>query len=110
MKKYIRYTLCVLCLLSLCTLGLWELVCGEKDERISTDENRMLQAFPALSGGSVLSGGFMKDFESWMSDAFPMRAGAVRLSERLLGVFGETDENQEIQAALDAEEIPDTHA
>ena len=58
MKKYIRYTLCVLCLLSLFTLGLWELVCGEKTERISNDENRMLEAFPALTGESFLSGSF----------------------------------------------------
>lgn len=106
MKKYIRYTLCVLCLLSLFTLGLWELVCGEKTERISNDENRMLEAFPALTGESFLSGSFMQDFEAWMTDAFPGRAGAVRFSETLLGIFGSTDENAEIQSALDAEEDP----
>ncbi len=45
------------------------------DAEISTTERRKLAKFPTLSSDSVSSGAFMKDFESYSLDHFPLRDG-----------------------------------
>lgn len=95
-----------LCLLSLFTLGIWELGFAEKESRMSQSENRMLQGFPAFSPAAVRSGEFMTEFDAFLSDAFPRRDGIVGLSESILGFFGgETEEDKDAarQAAMEAE-------
>ncbi|MBQ8954744.1 MAG: hypothetical protein IJ048_11575, partial [Clostridia bacterium] len=68
-------------------LGAALLLFGEKQERQSLMENRMLAGFPSLSWRSVLSGGFMTGFEDYLSDNFFGRQQLVTLSEDALGLF-----------------------
>ena len=50
---------------------LWSI--GKPLDTESVSERRPLAGFPALSGEAVLSGRFMKDFEQYTLDQFPMR-------------------------------------
>ena len=75
---------CCLFLGFLC--GAAELIAA-KGERVSESENRMLQGMPALSAQAVLSGRFMDEAESYLSDAFFFREESARFTEKLLGVF-----------------------
>ena len=84
---YIRLAAVYLCLLAAFSLGLGELLLADKSERPSYTENRMLQAFPTLSAGTLLDGSFMADFESWLSDAFFFRDGAAAFSDGTRGLF-----------------------
>ena len=57
------------------------------DRSFSEVENRMLAQPPELSAEAVTSGGFMKDFEAWLTDQFPFRdrwTDLKALCERLL--------------------------
>lgn len=54
----------------------------------SEKENRDLAGFPDLSLETIMSGSFMKDFETFAADQFRFRDGAVSLkaqSERMMG-------------------------
>ena len=95
MKRKISFAAAYLCLLSLLTLGCWELCFAPREERISQAENRMLRAFPSLTAGSLADGSFMEDFEGFLSDAFPARDGVIGVSKKLLSVFGEETEEEE---------------
>ncbi len=53
------------------------------DEEISQWERRKLQQFPELSISALQGGSFMKDFESYLSDQFPMRDLFRRLKARV---------------------------
>ena len=58
------------------------------DREFSQMENRNLEQMPALSVDSLLSGQFMKDFETYTTDQFVGRDGWIALkstTERLLG-------------------------
>ncbi|MBQ8502924.1 MAG: hypothetical protein IJ491_01455 [Clostridia bacterium] len=58
------------------------------DREFSESENRVLSAAPALTWQSIINGSFMKDFESYLSDQFPLRDEAIRLktfTDRLIG-------------------------
>ncbi|MBR6115336.1 MAG: hypothetical protein IKQ10_09200 [Oscillospiraceae bacterium] len=108
MKRPFSFAVAYLCLLSLLTLGVYELAFTDRGERLSQSENRILQPFPALSVSSVLSGRFMEEFDGFLSDAFPRRDDMVRFSKSALALFGgesEEDENAAAKAALEAEEI-----
>ncbi len=62
------------------------------DEEISSWERRKLQQFPTLSFSELQSGSFMKDFESYLSDQFPMRDMFRRLKARVhFDVFRQKD-------------------
>lgn len=111
MKRKISFAAAYLCLLSLLTLGCWELCFAPREERISQTENRMLRAFPSLTAAALADGSYMEDFEGFLSDAFPVRDGVIGLSKRMLSVFGgetEEEENAARREALGAggEELP----
>ena len=53
-------------------------------ERISYDENRVLQNAPALSVSSIQSGEFAEKFESFLSDSIPGRRLLIKLSDGIL--------------------------
>ncbi len=58
------------------------------DRQISENENRVLADMPELTVSGVLNGSFMKDFEAYLADQFPLRDEAIYLKsffERLLG-------------------------
>lgn len=77
-----------------CALGLfflaWTFFCWISPSKdFSLTERRKLAQMPKISGQSLLSGRFMKDFESYTQDQFPlretMRSIAAGVSTKLLG-------------------------
>ena len=60
-----------------------------KDSEFSESENRMLAQKPSLTLNTLADGSFMKDFESYLTDQFPLRDFAITLktfSDRMLGI------------------------
>ena len=94
MKKYLRFAENYILLLASATLGLFLLLFAPKDGGVSETENRALQAFPELKASSVLSGEYMDEFESFLSDAFPAREKMIALSDAMMSIFGEADEQE----------------
>lgn len=68
-----RKNLAVLCLTSafLLTFLLWSIL--KPDDVVSESERRALAQKPALSAASVWSGAYMKEFETYTLDQFPLR-------------------------------------
>ena len=95
MKKYLRFAENYILLLASATLGLFLLLFAPKDGGVSETENRALQAFPEASASAVLSGTFMDEFESFLSDAFPARERMIALSDAMMSLFGEADAQEE---------------
>ena len=93
MKHRASFIATYICLLSLLTLGAGLLAAAPREERLSQKENRILHGFPAPGLESVLSGEFMEEFEAWLSDGFPGRDGLVTVSETIMGVFGDREED-----------------
>ena len=72
MKKNIRYLLVpAVFVLIIGTLTLSLYILPDKD--ISEWERRRLQQFPDISVSSLTSGKFMRDFETYLADQFPLR-------------------------------------
>ena len=53
------------------------------DKEMSEQENRYLQTLPTFSAENLFSGKYMKEFESYCSDQFPLRDGWIRLKARM---------------------------
>ena len=83
----LRLAAVYLCLLTLFSLGMGELLLGGREARPSYTENRMLAAFPVLSFASLRDGSFMDGFESWLSDAFFFRDEAAAFSDGTKALF-----------------------
>ena len=61
------------------------IICFTPDiERISFDENRVLQNAPEISIKSIRSGEYAEQFESFLSDSIPGRKQLIKLSDRML--------------------------
>ena len=72
--------------------SLWLLV--KKDGEISEWERRKLQQFPEITAERVLNGKFMKEFESYVNDQFPLRNTFRRIKAKVLfDVFNQKDNN-----------------
>ncbi len=52
-------------------MGLWSII--DKDNDYSEAERRLLAQMPEVNGEAISSGQFMKEFESYTLDQFPMR-------------------------------------
>ncbi len=64
------------------------------DAEKSTWERRKLQQFPVLSWSELQSGSFMKDFETYLCDQFPLRDVFRRLKAKVqFNVFMQKDNN-----------------
>ena len=87
MKHRSSLIIIYLCLLSLFTLGMAELLLTDKEERASMTENRMLQGFPQFSAQSILNGSFMEDFEAFLSDGFFARDKIADVTDGIMGLF-----------------------
>lgn len=87
MKHKFAFKVTLWWLIVLLILGISLLTFGEKEERESLLENRMLSGFPKLSVKSVLSGEFMSQFEGYLSDSFFGRSQLVSLSSDVMGLF-----------------------
>ena len=107
MKKRASFVAMYLCLLLLLTCGLGELLFVDKAARPSHTENRMLQGFPHLSLESIADGGFMDDFERYLSDGFFFREAAAQFSDTVLGLFSLPSEGPEL-GAIDQSQLFDT--
>ena len=104
MKKYLRFAENYILLLASATLGLFLLFFAPKDGGVSETENRALQAFPELKASAVLSGGYMDEFESFLSDAVPAREKLIALSDALMSLFGEADAQEEAKRVYEEEQ------
>lgn len=69
--KLKNIVLVVLTAVFLCGFSLWSIV--KPDDTVSISERRPLATPPAVSWKSVSSGTFMKDFEAYTLDQFPLR-------------------------------------
>ncbi|MGL4796869.1 MAG: hypothetical protein ACRC1Y_02470, partial [Paraclostridium sp.] len=49
------------------------------DKKFSETENKILQRFPEVSFDSIVSTKFMKDFDKYASDQFPLRVDFIKL-------------------------------
>jgi len=59
---------------------------------ISESERRKLQQFPELSVSSLMSGKFMKEFETYMTDQFPLRDTFRKLKAKVhFDVYNQSD-------------------
>ena len=66
----------------------WMLVAKDRD--YSERENRYLAKLPSVSVQSVLDGSFMDDWETYLSDQFPLRDWCVTLRSNALSLLGQT--------------------
>ena len=64
-----------------------------RDNEFSESENRVLAKFPALSVTTIANGSFMKDFETYLTDQFPLRDGLISLKTFADRVVGKNEEN-----------------
>lgn len=64
-----------------------------EDREFSDSENRVLADVPSFSINSLLSGEFMKDFESYLADQFPLRDEAISLKTFIDRLFSKREEN-----------------
>lgn len=85
--------LCLIVIFCIFTAGLGILSCLTADREFSESENRVLASMPRFSWSSVLSGSFMKDFETYLADQFPLRDGAISLKTLTDRVLGKRQEN-----------------
>lgn len=89
--KRVRYIAVVLvfCLIIGGT-SIW--IFAKDSEEISSWERRRLQQFPSLTWSSLQSGDFMEDFESYLSDQFPLRNMFRRLKAKIhFDLLGQKD-------------------
>ena len=63
------------------------------DREFSENENRYLASFPEFSKTALLSGQFLKDFETYMTDQFPLRDGWVSLKAEATKLSGKLENN-----------------
>lgn len=63
------------------------------DKEMSEKENRVLTQKPALTLSSITSGKFMKDFESYLTDQFPLRDKVISFKTFVDRCVGKKEEN-----------------
>ena len=63
------------------------------DRQLSENENRVLAQMPVLTVSGVLDGSFMKDFEAYLADQFPLRDEAIYLKGFFERLWGKSSEN-----------------
>ena len=82
------FLLCFIGFFFIITVGLGALYLTSPDRKYSESENRMLATAPTLTAENLISGKFMKDFETYLADQFPIRDNAISIktfSDRVLG-------------------------
>lgn len=70
------------------------IVLPKKD--FSETENRMLASFPEISAKKILAGDFQKEFETYLSDRFPLRDTLLSVSVRADRLSGKQEINDVI--------------
>lgn len=93
-KKRIDKISAVLCLSFLVILVLvMALILFLPDRQMSEKENRVLAQKPVFTLSSVTSGKFMKDFESYLTDQFPIRDKIISFKTFIDRSVGKKEEN-----------------
>lgn len=88
MKK--KHVLILVCLWAVLTAFAWL----SPAEAMSDSERRPLKQFPELTVQKLLNGSFMKDFEGYSLDQFPLRDGFRRVKSLFhYSVLGQKDNN-----------------
>lgn len=103
MKNKFSFLTALWWVLLLAVLGFFLLTATDKHSRESEDENRMLAAFPTLSGKTLADASFMSGFEDFLSDAFFGREKVTKLTDRLMDKFSVLSAEEE--AIQNAEEM-----
>lgn len=85
-----KITVLCFCLL-LFTLALASLL--KPDTVFSEKENRYLAEKPTFSISSLLDGSYTADYETYLSDQFPLRDGWIRLQSRNEQLLGKREIN-----------------
>ncbi len=89
-KRNKRYVICFAILFFGLTLFAWI----KPADEFSNTERRPLNQFPELSVESILSGKFMREFEEYTLDQFPLRDAFRSIKSMMhLYVFGQSDNN-----------------
>ena len=63
------------------------------DREMSETENRVLAKMPVFTLSGLADGSFMKDFESYLTDQFPLRDEAIYLKSFVERLWGKSEEN-----------------
>lgn len=63
------------------------------DKDISENENRVLAKKPVLTLSGIADGSYMRNFESWLSDQFPLRDKIISFKTILDRMCGKKEEN-----------------
>lgn len=87
----ICYTLIAVFILLTAGAGIYTFVAD--DRSFSESENRVLSQKPVFTLSGLFDGNFMSDFESWLSDQFPLRDEAISLKTDFDRLGGKREEN-----------------
>ncbi|MBO5184832.1 MAG: hypothetical protein J6D79_03740, partial [Clostridia bacterium] len=77
----------------LIVFGVLALAVATPDREKSESENRVLKQFPAITLSSVFDGSFMKSFETYFNDQFPLRDKLIAFKSGFERMLGKTQEN-----------------
>lgn len=84
----------LVCVMAVFFFGMSFLCWSKETDDYSQSERRVLADFPELTEETVLSGKFMKKFETYTLDQFPFRDGFRSIKAMAqLGIFGQKDNN-----------------
>lgn len=92
-KKLQRACFSLLILFCILTAGLGIFEFISKDRDFSDSENRVLASMPKLSFNSIIDGSFMTDFETYLTDQFPLRDAMISLKTATDRIIGKREEN-----------------
>ena len=77
----------IITIIFLCLMPVW--MFASKDVKFSEKENRYMATFPKISAETVKNGSFMTDFETYLTDQFPVRDACIALKTNTLRLFGQ---------------------
>lgn len=77
----------IITIIFLCFMPIWMLI--SKDVDFSDKENRYMAKFPKISFKSLSDGSFMEDFETYLTDQFPVRDACITLKTNALRLLGQ---------------------
>lgn len=82
-KNFVR----VIVILVLAVVPVWMFISKDKD--FSDKENRYLADMPKISVSSIGNGSFMDDFETYLTDQFPLRDKCISIKTAILRLTGQ---------------------
>ncbi|MCM1307956.1 MAG: DHHW family protein [Butyrivibrio sp.] len=77
----------IITIIFLCFMPVWMLV--SRDVDFSDKENRYMAKFPKITVKALADGSFMEDFETYLTDQFPVRDACITLKTNTLRLLGQ---------------------